>query len=150
MARFVTLAVAVFMCTAVALTAPLKPYPGAKADERLSKAATKSLVALGEKTARLKATAYLTDDAYETVRAYYLARGKEFFLPAKPEHLTTLPSGERVKEMFVILDGANNLAVSSSWVKVQRPFVGSMRMVEEKVVFDDVRDVTVITIVGQK
>ena len=92
----------------------------------------------------------MTGDAFEKVTAYYLAKGKETRPPStKPDDLKRLPSGEPIKEMYVIFDGQGHLA-SNAWAHIQRPFVGAMAMVGGKVMMDDIRDVTVITVVTEK
>ena len=152
MVRFITLVAVVFTCTAVAATVALKPYPGAKVDEKASQTATTMLKSLGEKKASmLKATVYMTGDAFEKVTAYYLAKGKETRPPStKPDDLKRLPWGETIKEMYVIFDGTKDIIASNAWAHIQRPFVGTMAMTGGKVVMDDIRDVTVITVVSEK
>jgi hypothetical protein len=152
MVRFMTLVAVVLTCTAVAATVALKPYPGARVDEKASQTATTMLKSLGEKKASmLKATVYMTAAAYDSVTAYYLARGKETHPPStKPDDLKRLPSGETIREMYVIFDGKKDIIASNAWAHIQRPFVGSMAMVGGKVLMDDIRDVTVITVVSEK
>ncbi len=152
MVRFMTLVAALLTCTAIAATVALKPYPGAKVDEKASQTATTMLKALGEKKASmLKATVYMTGDAYEKVTAYYLAKGKETHPPStEPDDLKTLPSGEKIEEIYIIFDGTKDIIASNAWAHIQRPFVGTMAMVGGKVKMDDIRDVTVITVVTEK
>ncbi len=93
MVRFMTLVAVALTCTAVAATVALKPYPGAKIDEKASQTATTMLKSLGEKKASmLKATVYMTGDGYEKVTAYYLAKGKETHPPStKPDEHEEAP-----------------------------------------------------------
>lgn len=151
MVRSMTL-VGVFLAVAAyAATVALKPYPGAKVDEQASKTATSMLIGFGEKGSKLKATVYMTSDSFEKVTAYYLAKGKETRVPPnKPEEYTKLPSGEPIKEMYVIFDGAADIVAANAWAKIQRPFVGAIGTVNGRVVVDDVRDVTVVTVVQEK
>jgi hypothetical protein len=92
-----------------------------------------------------KITAYLSNDSFEKVVAFYHGIGKEYLPNAKPVE-RKLPGGQRLQKTFVILDGAPNLVHSKEWVSVQRPFLGSVTVKDGQPQYGDVRDVTEIVL----
>ncbi len=78
--------------------------------------------------------------------AFYRSVGKELEVPGMMKNAG--PSGKDVALTFFIFDGAASLKDSKSWMKVQRPFVGSVDPTSGE--FKDVRDVTVIQLVEKK
>jgi hypothetical protein len=151
MSRFISFAAVLFICTAFAGAGAFTPYPGSKFDDKASKTASQMLIAFGEKGTKLKVAVYMTSDSFEKVVSYYRAKGKEFGPPSdvKKEY-RKLPSGEPIMETFVILDGAADMLASSSWVKIQRPYVGAIGMMDGKQVAEDVRNVTAVIAVQSK
>jgi hypothetical protein len=122
----------------VAVTIPclaqeLKPYPGAKLDDKASREA--SAAAPGKQS-----EVYTTGDSLDAVYAFYKGVYKE--LPMRNTG-SKLPSGQQVKWVFFILDGGKDLGTSKYWMKIQRPYVGGA---DGK----DIRDVTVIQTVRTK
>jgi hypothetical protein len=132
---------------AIAIAQTAKVYPGAKKytppDNEETREAAKQM------PADLQSTTYLSDDAYEKVAGFYRGQGKEFAMPGMQKD-AKLPSGQTMHQSFFILDGAEDLRSSKSWVKVQRPFIGSVAMKDGVPEFKDVRDVTAIEVVEKK
>jgi len=77
MVRFMTLVAVVLACTAVAATVALKPYPGPGRREGIADRDDNAEVSREKKASMLKATVYMTADAYDSVTAYYLAKGRD-------------------------------------------------------------------------
>ncbi len=124
-----------------------KPYPGAKVDEAATKEAR---AATGTET-----TIYTTADSFEKAQAFYKGIGKEYAMPAYRKRSANLRSGGTLQEAYFIFDGAADIGTSKSWIKIQRPYLGAMKMppppnakyVED--IYQDVRDVTVIVKAGK-
>jgi hypothetical protein len=132
---------------AIAIAQTAKVYPGAKKytppDNEDTREAAKQM------PPDMQSTIYLSDDAYEKVSSFYRGQGKEFAMPGMQKD-AKLPSGQAMHQSFYILDGAEDLRSSKSWVKVQRPFIGSVAMKDGVPEFKDIRDVTAIELVGKK
>jgi hypothetical protein len=140
-------AIAGLVMTAVAIGQAAKVYPGAKKytppDNEEAREAAKAM------PPGMQSTVYLSDDAYGKVASFYRTLGKEFEMPGMQKG-AKLPSGQEMLQSFFVLDGAEDLRSSKSWVKVQRPFIGSVAMKDGVPEFKDVRDVTSIEIVEKK
>jgi hypothetical protein len=120
-------------------------YAGATLDQAATDAANALAASVGQanKVSRI----YMTPADYDTVAAFYLARGTAMEVPPLPEASRRLPDGSEIRRQVVILDGAPSLVESDLWVVVQRPFVGNERVEGGKPVLEDVRDVTTIVVV---
>jgi hypothetical protein len=128
-----------------------KPYPGAKVDDKATKTATTMIGYMAPEGVPMKATVYMTTDSYEKVLQFYKALGKQLTMQGGEKMpVRKLPSGQVIKEAYVIFDGAADITSSTSWVKIQRPYVGAIGEVDGKQVVDDVRDVTAITVAEKK
>jgi len=92
------------------------------------------------------ATAYITNDSFEKVVAFYKGLGQEYVMPGMPKN-RKLPSGQELKQTYFIFDGAKDLSASKSWAQVQRPLIGS---IDDNLQPKDVRDVTVINVTQKK
>ena len=108
-------------------------YPGSKLDGQSGCQTT-------ARSKNLDCKVYTTNDSFEVVYAFYKARYKEFPTPFPAPRL---PNGREVKWAFFILDGAKDLSRSEHWVKIQRPFIGSIAE-NGQGEFKDIRDVSVI------
>lgn len=105
-----------------------------------------------------------TADSFEKVLAFYAARGKEHALPGPrgqaaagyerdlpgeirqgPKGVETIPSGRKIKQAIVILDGAPDLATSTDYMSIARPFILDVTRDGAKFIYHDVRDLTAIT-----
>ena len=134
-----------FTLATLIFAAEFKSYPGSKVDEEATKDASKAAAAAG---ADLKATVYTTSDSFEKVALFYKGIGKEYLMPrasgtaGKPKKR----EGYDLWEAYFILDGANDLAGSKLWVKVQRPYVGMPSGANSAAV----RDVTAIVVTQKK
>ena len=114
-----------------------KPYPGATKLAKESEEGTKLLAGSGE------SSIYTTNDSYDKVVAFYRGFAKEYTVPGMPK-TTKLPSGQEMVSTFFIFDGATKLGTSKSWAKVQRPYIGSVKMNGATPEYGDIRDVTAI------
>ncbi len=107
----------------VVSAAEFKVYPGAKLDERATKAATDAAQGAGM---RVSATVYTVGDSFDKVAAYYKNLGSEYNMPmasgtaGQPKRR----EGFDLREAYFIFDGAKDLSASKSWAKVQRPALG--------------------------
>lgn len=129
------------------IAAEFKPYPGSKIDNKATKDATELLKQSGMAG---KATIYTTNDSFEKVHAFYKGIAKEYKMPGE-RGVKKLPSGQELREAYFIFDGAADIMSSKLWIKVQRPYIGSMEMGKDfQVKYKDVRDVTAITVSEQK
>ena len=89
---------------------------------------------------------YTTGDPFERVVAFYKPRYKETDCGKAP----TLPNGQNVQWACFVLDGAEHLWTSKSWMKIQRPYIGELTVQGGPAQLKDVRDKTVIETVEQK
>jgi hypothetical protein len=109
-----------------------KPYPDSRIDESAS--------SLASNPGRgLVCRVFTSADSFEKVYAFYKDLYKEF---PTPYPMQKLPNGQPVKWAFFIIDGAVDLAHSRNWVKVQRPYIGTLG--DSDADFKDIRDVSVI------
>lgn len=131
-------------------------YPGAKLDPEITKKAQAAApMGMGPSSVAT------TTDSFEKVMAFYKAAGTEMKLPTRPgqpdtgyerELPTTLKPGKpdgtgmKVKQVIIILDGAADLATSKNWVSVTRPFIFNARPEGDRLVYEDVRDITAIIV----
>ena len=129
----------------LAIAQGFKVYPGAR---KFTPAETEgSREAAKQMPPGTTQTSYMTDDAFEKVATFYKSVGKEFEMPARGGKL---PNGTEIHLTFFILDGAADLRDSKSWVKVQRPYIGSFEMKDAEPVYKDIQDVTSIVYVEKK
>lgn len=108
-----------------------KQYPGSRLDDKASQQA--SAVDKG-----MEVQVYTTGDAFEKVYSFYKSLYKEIAVPFSRQ---TTPTGREVKWAFFVLDGGKDLMHSNYWMKVQRPYIGT---VDDEANFQDVRDMSVI------
>lgn len=148
-AAYVLLSMA-FLFSAVAFAADFKPYPGAKIDEKATQEANQ--MAAGSKMGKApKSTIYTTGDSFDKVFDFYKGMAKEYKMPHQKEgKVKKLPSGQELKEAYFIFDGANDLMSSKLWIKIQRPYIGRVKMEGFQAKYEDVRDVTAIVLAEQK
>ena len=124
-----------FLFSTVIFAAEFKYYPGAKMDEKATKQARDGAVAV--KMPDVKPTIYTTSDSFEKVASFYKGIAKEYMMPrasgtsGKPKKR----EGYDLWEAYFIFDGAQDLASSKLWIKVQRPYIGA-----------DIRNVTAIVV----
>jgi hypothetical protein len=112
------------LLTAAASATAFKPYPGAQVDEYATAAANRRLAGTGQPAART--TIYATIDDYDKVFAFYRKQGRVFALAKGLGAATRLPEGKKLRQSYVLLDGADGLAKSRRWVKIQSPYVGPL------------------------
>jgi hypothetical protein len=122
-----------------------QPYPGARQDEAATRAAREAAAQSPLQPQDLAPTIYLTPDPFEKVAAFYRGRAREYKMPPglPPQKL---PGGREFKVAFFIFDGAKDLMTSRHWLKVQRPYVGDVKMSGSTPQFLDIREVTVINL----
>ncbi len=140
----------VLVCSVIVLAADFKPYPGAKIDERATQEANR--MAAGSKMGKApKSTIFTTSDSFEKVFDFYKGMANEYKMPYQKEgKIKKLPSSQELKEAYFILDGASDLMSSKLWIKVQRPYIGRVKMEGFQSKYEDVRDVTAIVLAEQK
>ncbi|MFZ5452253.1 MAG: hypothetical protein ACOZF2_10365 [Thermodesulfobacteriota bacterium] len=128
---------------ALALAANFKPYPGARVEDTATREARQAAAQSPLQPTRMVPTIYLTAAPFEKVAAFYRGLAREYKMPGRrgPQKL---PGGRELKEAYFIFDGAKDLISSRSWAKVQRPYIGGMKMVGRTPQFEDIREVTVI------
>jgi hypothetical protein len=140
----------VFVFSSLAFAAEFKPYPDSRADEKATQEANQ--MAAGSKMGKApKSTIYTASDSFEKVFDFYKGMAKEFKMPHQKEgKVKKLPSGQELKEAYFIFDGAGDLMGSKLWIKVQRPYIGRVKMEGYQPKYEDVRDVTAIVVAEQK
>jgi hypothetical protein len=94
-------------------------------------------------------TIYTTNDSYEKVVEFYRGFAKESTMPGMPKG-GKLSNGQELKRTFFIFDGASDLGTSRSWASVQRPYIGAVTMKDGLPRYEDIRDVTAITLAEKK
>ncbi len=152
----VSVSMVFFFCAFIS-AADFKPYPGSKEDAKATKEARDAAVAAGMADARI--TIYTTSDSFEKVAGFYKGIGKEYSMPRASGTSGTPKKrpGYDLWEAYFIFDGANDLAASKVWIKVQRPYIGSISGGKVKMEgrgvpalptpkSEDVRDVTAIVL----
>jgi hypothetical protein len=147
---FVLLLSIALVFSIIALAGDFKPYPGAKVDEKATQEANQ--MAAGSKMGKApKSTIYTTSDSFQKVFDFYKGMAKEYQMPHQKEgKVKKLPSGQELKEAYFIFDGASDLMNSKLWIKVQRPYIGRVKMEGFQPKYEDVRDVTTIVVAEQK
>ncbi len=122
-----------------AVAQDFKQYPGSKLDEQAGRQA--SAPAKG-----LQCQVYTTGDGFDKVYTFYKALYKEFPTSFPSQKL---PNGQEVKWAFFILDGGKDLARSKYWMKIQRPYIGTIAE-QGRGDFKDIRDASVIQTVRKR
>lgn len=115
-------------------------YPGSTLDQAASDAATKA------GGGAMRVGVYITGDPLERVVAFYKPRYKATDCGNAP----ALPNGQRVKWACFVLDGAEHLWTSKSWMKIQRPYISEATLERGGAQFKGVRETTVIETVEKK
>lgn len=99
----------------------------------------------------MQSTIYTTTDPFEKVYAFYNGMAKEYQMPGQPKgRPRTLPSGQQLKDAYFIFDGANNLMDSKLWIKIQRPYIGNLKIEGFTPKYEDIRDMTAIVVSEKK
>lgn len=93
----------------------------------------------------MSVTAYLSNDSFDKVAAFYRSVGKEYATPKASAGLA-LPNGQHVETLFLIFDGAPDLRTSKLWASVRHPFIGAVSTNGAKPEYHDIRDVTEIIV----
>lgn len=114
----------ILCCPVIGFASQFKVYPGASLDEKATKEA-REIATQAKETG--KSSIYTTKDSFEKVALFYKKLGKEVSMPrssgisGKPKKYDKY----ELWEAYFILDGAQDLMSSKSWVKVQRPYIGN-------------------------
>ena len=146
-AKFGAVAILILAAAAVVAGQSPKNYPGAtKYTAPDTEETREALKALPPGT---QVAYYLTNDSFEKVVAFYKGVAREYTMP-DPGKNRKLPSRQELKSAYFIFDGAADLAASKSWAKVQRPFIGSVKMNRYPPEYHDIRDVTAIVLTEKK
>lgn len=131
-------------------------YPGAVRDPAAEARAVAA--ARGSGATPMVAT---TPDSFDAVLDFYRARGRVVVPPllpgqagkgderelpggwrSGPRGREALPSGVRIRQVIVILDGAADVAASADWLSLTRPFVGDAGQHGDEIFYLDVRNAT--------
>lgn len=139
-----------FAFATAALAADFKPYPGARMDEAITQAARQAAAQSPLQPQDLVPTIYLTNDPFEKVTAFYRGLAREYRMPGPQDVVQKLPGGQEIKEAYFIFDGAKDLVTSRRWAKVQRPYIGGVKMEGPTPQYQDIREVTVIILSAGK
>ena len=131
----------------VAFAVEFKPYPGSKVDEKATQESNQ-MAAASKMGKAPKSTIYTTSDSFEKVFGFYQGIAKEYKMPG--QRAKKLPSGQELKEAYFIFDEAGDLLNSKLWIKIQRPYIGRVKMEGFQAKYEDIRDVTAIVVAEQK
>ncbi|OGP70269.1 MAG: hypothetical protein A2Z73_05535 [Deltaproteobacteria bacterium RBG_13_60_28] len=150
--RIFSILVGLTLALATAATAAdFKPYPGARVDEAGTQAARQAAAQSPLQTKEMVPTIYLTQDPFEKVAAFYRGLAREYRMPGQQDRgPQKLPGGQELKEAYFIFDGAKDLVTSRCWAKVQRPYIGGVKMEGFTPQYQDIREVTVIILSAGK
>ena len=137
--RSIALCLATAMTGALSVAQEFKEYPGSKIEEKESHQAS-------DAAKGLECQIYTTGDSFDKVYAFYKSLYKELPTPFPAQNL---PGGKEVKRAFFILDGGKDLSRSKYWMKIQRPYIGTIAE-DGRGDFNDIRDVSVIQTVRHR
>ncbi len=131
-----TTILAFFMAAAGLWAGEFKPYPGSVLDQKATEKA--KIMAAQSGVEGVMGTVYTTEDPIEKVEAFYRNLAKEYEMPGigKTRKLST---GQELRQIFFIFDGADDLASSKLWIMVQNPYIADQKL-------KDIRNVTAIVI----
>ncbi len=143
-----SLTVFVTMST-IAFAGQFKVYPGAKVDKNATEEAQQLVVGtkLGKGT---RTSIYTTGDSFKKVFDFYKGIAKEYKMPWMGGKVKRLPSGQEIKDAFFIFDGAPDITTSKLWIKIQWPYIGTVKMEGYAVKYGDIRETTTISVSEQK
>jgi hypothetical protein len=138
----------VVICCSLAAIGMAQPanrlYPGAKIDQAATNRARTSASARSD----FETTVYTSADSFVQVCAFFRKNGKEYKTVGGGAR--KLPNGQTLQDAFFLLDGAQNLALSKRWVKIQRPYLGEYGLTRGAVEKNNLREVTAIILVKKK
>jgi hypothetical protein len=137
-----------FVLTVGAAAQGFKPYPGAT--KYTPPDTSENREAMKAQPPGTTTTAYLTNDSYDKVVAFYKTFAKQYDMPRR--HGATgprLPNGQEIQQTFMIFDAAD-IITSKNWAKIQHPFVGSFDMKNGTPDYKDIRDITEIVLTEKK
>jgi hypothetical protein len=132
-----------FVIPAIAYAAGFVVYPGAKPYHAAT--AAQQQAQAEAKSMGMAEDVYTTSDSFDKVAKFYSALGKPYTMPGGGSRM--LPNGKQIEQAFYILDGANDLRTSKSWVKIQHPLVSGFSMQGTTPTATGIKDVTEIAYV---
>ena len=118
--KFAVMASLALALTAGAAEEAFKLYPGASKYTPPDTAETRQWASA--LPPGMKITAYVTNDSFEKVVAFYRGLGRPYTNPNTPVG-DKLPNGQRIEKAFVIFDDATDLRTSRRWISIQHPFI---------------------------
>lgn len=136
--RFIACCSILAIVVTVSAAQDFKQYPGSKLDEQAGRQASPA-------SKGLACQVYTTNDAFDKVYAFYKSLYTELPTPFPAQKL---PNGKEVKWAFFILDGGKDLSRSKYWMKIQRPYIGTIG--NDGSDFKDIRDASVIQTVHRR
>lgn len=71
-------------------------------------------------------------------------------MPGQEVQVRKLPSGQELKESYFIFDEARDLLSAKLWIKIQHPYIGRVEMEGLNPRFQDIRDITSISVSERK
>lgn len=147
MKKAFTMVIVLMACifSTIAHAGEFKVYPDASADEKATEEANK--ISLGHK---ITSTIYTTKDSFEKVIAFYKGIAREYKMPGQEGQIRKLPSGQELKEAYLIFDEAKDLLSAKLWIKIQHPYIGRVEMEGLTPKFQDIRDITSISVSERK
>jgi hypothetical protein len=119
-------------------------YPGAKIDQAATDRARNAASARPD----FETTVYTSTDSFDQVCAHFRKNAKEYKTVGSGTR--KLSNGQTLQDAFFLLDGAESLAVSKRWVKIQRPYLGEYGIARGAVEKNALREVTAIILVKKK
>jgi hypothetical protein len=133
----------------ISFAGEFKLYKGAKMDNKATQKARQIVV--GTKVGKgAQTTIYTTGDSFEKVFHFYNGIAKEYKMPWMGGKAKTLPSGQEIKDAFFIFDGAPDITTSKLWIKIQRPYIGAVKMEGYIPKYEDIQEITCISVYEQK
>jgi hypothetical protein len=118
--KFAVMASLALALTAGAAEEAFKLYPGASKYTPPDTAETRQWASA--LPPGMKITAYVTNDSFEKVVAFYRGLGRPYTNPNTPVG-EKLPNGQRIEKAFVIFDDAPDPRTSRRWISIQHPFI---------------------------
>ncbi|MEW6052394.1 MAG: hypothetical protein AB1552_01210 [Nitrospirota bacterium] len=91
-----------------------------------------------------------TKDSFEKVVAFYKGIAREYKMPGQEGLVRKLPSGQELKEAYFIFDEARDLLSAKLWIKIQHPCIGRVEMEGLTPKFQDIRNITSISVSERK
>lgn len=134
--RLETLCIIAFLAVVAfgtpAIAQDFRVYPGSKIDQAAGHQAS-------TQASGAQCEVYTSADSFDKIYGFYKGLYREAPTPLPTQKL---PDGENIKWAFFILDQGKDLSHSQYWMKIQRPYIGTIG--DGDLDFKDIRNVSVI------